>query len=401
MDVKFLADKAQIQFNTNVPLYIVLVGVVVLGIGLLVFKKFDSNVKLVLPIMGGLAMVIGLIFWLGQQKLTIVIDKASQTIQLQEKTSQGVLTSTLPFDNFRALIVQRAVSTSRNTNSGTTSKRISFQIQLQRNDGAMVKLATYRQFKNAYQLVKELKKLVPYQVYIINTPIAEYQTYLNKFKQLEGTQVLDNYDPLLNLSFDGQQTPANIQIPRNPTFVTANHSVGTTYSWSNRKNGATLLLALVFVAGFIMLAQLIPHRGFKLGATIFLGLMTFLVSYATINSFFGKSSLVLASNELTYDTQLFGMRTHHQVWKYHDVAGILSELSNDGDKTLNITSKNGQELVQRMAYQTPENMVSELMGLVLNYKSYFMTVDMSGLRLSERLYLETEISKKITEQRSK
>ena len=400
MDVKFLADKAQIQFNTNVPLYIVLVGVVVVAIGLLVFKKFDNQVRFVLPVMGGMAVVIGLIFWLGQQKLTLIIDKKAQSILLQEKTSEGVLTSTLPFDNFRALIVQRAVSTSRNS-SGTKSQSISFQIQLQRNDGAMVKLATYRQFKNAYGFVKELKKLVPYPTYIINTPIAEYQTYLEKFKQLEGTEVLDNYEPLLNLSFDGTQTPANIQIPKSPTFATLNNSAGTTYRWSNRKNASTLLLALVFVAGFLILAQLIPHRGFKLGATIFMGIMAVIILYATINSFFGKSNLVLSQDQLTYQTQLFGMKTHHQAWNYSDIAGILTELNNDGDKTLNITSKSGQELMQRMAYQSPENLVGELMSLVMSYKSYFMTVDMSGLRLSERLYIDTEISKKVAAKRGK
>ena len=400
MDVKFLADKAQIQFNTNVPLYIVLVGVVVVVVGLLVFKKFDNQVKFVLPIMGGMAVVIGLIFWLGQQKLTLIIDKKAQSILLQEKTSEGVLTSTLPFDNFRALIVQRAVSTSRNS-SGTTSKSISFQIQLQRNDGAMVKLATYRQFKNAYEFVKELKKLVPYPTYIINTPIAEYQIYLDKFKQLEGTKVLENYEPLLNLSFDGKQTSPKIQIPKSPTFATLNNSTGTTYRWSNRKNASMLLLALVFVAGFIMLAQLIPHRGFKLGATIFLGIMTVLVLYATVNSLFGKSSLVLSTGKLTYQTQLFGMKTHNQTWSYSDIAGILTELNNDGDKTLNITSKSGEQLVQRMAYQSPENLMGDLMGLVMNYKSYFMTVDMSGLRLSERLYIDTEISKKLVNRQVK
>ncbi|OJJ15864.1 hypothetical protein BKI52_36710 [marine bacterium AO1-C] len=400
MDVKFLADKAQIQFNTNMPLYIILVGVVVVTIGVLIFKKFDNHVKFVLPIMGGMAMVIGLIFWLSQQKLTLIIDKTAQSIQVQEKTSGEMLTSTLPFDNFRALIVQRAVSTSRNS-SGTTSKSISFQIQLQRNDGAMVKLANYRKFKNAYEFVKELKKLVPYTTYIINTPIAEYQTYLEKFKQLEGVQVLDNYEPLLNLSFDNKQTPAKVQIPKNPAFATLTNSAGTTYRWSNRKNAAVLLLALVFVAGFFMLAQLIPHRGFKLGATIFIVIMGLIISYATINSFFGKSSLVLAQDQLTYRTELFGMKTHNQVWNYSDIAGMLTELSNDGDKTLNITSKSGQELVHRMAYQSPENLVGELMGLVMNYKSYFMTVDMSGLRLSERLYIETEISKKVAERRSK
>ena len=400
MDVKFLADKAQIQFNSNMPLYIVLVGVVVLVVGLLVFKKFDTNVKFVLPIMGGMAVVIGLIFWLTQQKLTLIIDKKAQNIQVQEKTSQGTLTSTLPFDNFRALIVQRAVSTSRNS-SGTTNKSISFQIQLQRNDGAMVKLATYRKFKNAYEFVKELKKLVPYKVYIINTPISEYQTYIQKFKQLEGTQVLDNYEPLLELSFDGKQTPAKVQIPKNPGFDTLNNSAGTTYQWSNRKNVSVLLLALVFVGGFLMLAQLIPHRGFKLGATIFMGIMAVLVLYATVNSLFGKSSLILVKDKLTYQTQLFGMKTHHQVWSFNDIAGILSELSNDGDKTLNLTSKSGQDLLHRMAYQSPENLVGDLMNLVMSYKSYFMTVDISGLRLSERLYIELEISKKVIENRSK
>lgn len=395
MNTKFLADRAELHFNSYIPLYIMLAGIVVLVIGLLIFKKFDSNIKFVVPVMGGMALVIGAVFWLTRQNLVLIIDKKAQNIQIQEKTNEGTLTSTLPFDNFRALVVQRAVSTSRNNSSGTTSKSISFQIQLQRNDGAMIELATYHRFKNAYEFVQKLKTLVPYKVYIINTPIEEYQTYLKKFEQLEDTQLLDSYEPLLNFKFEQKPTAAQIQLPAMTSFAKQKNSQGTTYQWNNRKNIWTLLLVLIFIGGFIILIQMIEHRTFKLIANIFMGIVGLAAFYALLNSMFGSSSLRFDQQQLTYQNELFGMKTTNQSWDYSNIAGIMSKLNDSGDRSLNLSSKMGQDLLQRLAYDAPENLMSDLMGLVMNYKSYFMTIDMSGLLLSERLHLEQEISQKV------
>lgn len=394
MDTKFLADKAEFHFNSNVPLYILLTGIVILVVGLLVFKKFDNNLKLVLPIMGGMAIAIGAIFWLSRQHLVLIIDKQKQHILLQEKTSEGILNSTLPFDNFRALVVQRAVSTSKSNNSSGTSRSISFQIQLLRNDGAMVKLATHRQFKNAYSFVEKIKKLLPYKTYIINTPTEEYQAYITKFKQLEDVEILSDFEPLLTTRFDDKQTPAKIQLPKNTSFSQKKNSAGTTYTWGNRKNVWTMLLALVFFTGFVFFAQLINQSTVKLVINIFVGIIGLALLYGLVNSMFGKSSLQFGSQQLTYQNVLFGMKTVNQSWNYNDIAGILSELDDSGDRPVNLSSKMGQDLMHRMAYQTPESLASDILGLVMNYKSYFMTIDMNGLRLSERLYIEQEIGKR-------
>ena len=343
--------------------------------------------------MGGMAIAIGAIFWLSKQHMVLVVDKKAQHILLQEKTSEGILSSTLPFDNFRALVVQRAVSTSKSSNSGT-SKSISFQIQLLRNDGAMVKLATYSRFKNAYSFVEKLKKLVPYKTYIINTPTEEYQTYITKFKQLEGVEVLSDFEPLFATKFDGTQTPAKIQLPKNTSFTQKKNSAGTIYEWNNRKNVWTMLLAVVFVTGFVFFAQIVNHRTVKLVINIFTAIIGLALLYGLINSMFGKNSLQFGSRQLTYQNVLFGMKTVDQSWSYSDIAGILSELDDSGDRTVNLSSKMGQELILKMAYESPASLMNDMMELVMNYKSYFMTIDMNGLRLSERLYIEQEIGKK-------
>lgn len=399
MNTKFLADKAEIHFNTSVPLYIIAVSIIVLVVGILVFKKMQAPNQYVLPLMGAMGFVIGLIFWLSKQNVTLVIDKKTQRIQIQEKTKQGVLTSTLPFDNFNSLIVQRAVSVSRNS-SGSSSKSVSFQIQLKRNDGAMVKLATYRQLNNAYEFVQKLKKLLPYPVYIIDAPMEQYKAALQKFKQLEGAQVLDDFTPLLKSHLNEQQTAPQIQLPNAPSFSQIQNSEGTSYQWSNRKNVVVMLLGLVFIIGFIFFVQLIEHKGIKLGVNIFLGLICVAMVAGIVNNALGKSYLIFGKQQLTHKNILFGKTLSKQSWNYSQIAEIMSELSTQGDQTIHLSSKSGQDLLHQLAHQSPETLISQMMGLISNYKSYFMTIDVSGLLLSERLYLELEIAKKMTHSHS-
>lgn len=399
MNTKFFADKAEIHFNTSVPVYIIVISVIVLVTGILVFKKMQAPNQYVLPLMGAMGIVIGLIFWLSQQKISLVIDKNAQSIEIKEHTKQGVLTSTLPFDNFNALIVQRAVSVSRNS-SGSSSKSVSFQVQLKRNDGAMVKLATYSQMHKAYEFVRQLKTLVPYPIYIIDAPMEQYKAALQKFKQLEGAQVLEDFTPLLKANLNEQQTPAKIQIPKSPSFSQVQNLAGTTYQWSNRKNVAVMLLGLVFITGFIFFVQLIDHKAVKIGVNIFLGFICLAMVAGIVNSAFGKSHLIFGKQKLTYQTVIFGKTINNQSWEYSQIAEIMSELSTQGDQTIQLSSQSGQALLQQLAYQSPENLISQMMGLISNYKSYFMTVDVSGLSLSERLYLELEIAKKMTHSQS-
>jgi hypothetical protein len=399
MNTKFFADKAEIHFNTSVHLYIIIVSVIVLVTGILVFKKMQAPNQYVLPLMGAMGTVIGLIFWLSQQKISLVIDKNTQNIEIKEHTKQGVLTSTLPFDNFNALIVQRAVSVSRNS-SGSSSKSVSFQIQLKRNDGAMVKLATYSQMNKAYEFVRQLKTLVPYPIYIIDAPMEQYKNALQKFKQLEGAQILEDFTPLLKAHLNEQQTPAKIQLPKTPSFSQTQNSAGATYQWSNRKNVAVMLLGLVFITGFIFFVQLIDHKAVKLGVNIFLGLICLAMIAGIVNSAFGKSHLIFGKQKLTYQSVIFGKTINHQSWEYSQIAEIMSELSTQGDQTIHLSSQSGQALLQQLAYQSPENLISQMMGLISNYKSYFMTIDVSGLSLSERLYLELAIAKKMTHSQS-
>ncbi|EAY28591.1 hypothetical protein [Microscilla marina] len=400
MNTKFLTDRAEVHFNTSTHLYIILVSVLVLIVGVLALKKLEAPNKYILPLMGAMGIVIGFIFWFTKQNVMLVIDKKAQTIQIQEKTKQGLLTSTLPFDNFNALIVQRAVSISRNNSAGTSSKSVSFQIQLKRNDGAMVKLATYHQLNNAYEFVSKLKKIVPYQVYIIDAPMEEYKTGVQKLKQLEGAQVLDDYTPLLKSHLTTQQTPAKIQLPTSPGFDKTHNAEGTTYQWSNRKNIAVMLLGVIFITGFIFLIQLIDHKGIRLGANIFMGLICLAMVAGLINSAFGTSYLHLGKQQLTHKSVLFGKTIGSQSWNYSQLAEIMSELGTQGDQSIQLSSKKGQDLLHQLAHSSPENLVSQMMGLISHYKSYFMTIDVSGLLLSERLYLELEIAKKMTQSQS-
>lgn len=399
MNTKFFADKAEIHFNTSVHLYIIIISVIVLIAGILVFKKMQAPNQYVLPLMGAMGLVIGSIFWVSQQKISLVIDKNAQSIQIKEHTKQGVLTSTLPFDNFNALIVQRTVSVSRNS-SGSSSKSVSFQVQLKRNDGAMVKLATYSQINKAYEFVRQLKTLVPYPIYIIDAPMKQYKVALQKFKQLEGAQVLEDFTPLLKAHLNEQQTPAKIQIPKAPSFSQTQNSAGTTYQWSNRKNVAVMLLGLVFITGFIFFVQLIDHKTIKIGVNIFLSFICLAMIAGIVNSAFGKSNLIFGEQKLTYKTVIFGKTINNQSWEYRQIAEIMSELSTQGDQTIQLSSQSGQALLHQLAYQPPEALISQMMGLISNYKSYFMTIYVSGLSLSERLYLELAIAKKMTHSQS-
>lgn len=368
------------------------IGLLSLTLGLFFFKKIPAKIRYILPTFGVMFVIAGLLSWFTEHNILLKITK--NKISIEEQISGKNLKNILEIESFAHLEVMKAVSINQNTN-GSQSESISFVLQMMRKNASPLHVFESQNLDKIYEVSQKIESLTKLKLYIIAGQEMESESFFAKFSNLKNVRFSKKY-PVEGFKVNFK-TSSKQELPQN---VLLQKEDNTSFSWTNRKNIGTVLLfgGIIFLFFFLMHKVIIPNRGWKLPIIIAYVILCVLALAWLLTftfSIFGKSNLTLEDNKISYKTLIFGQTLYEQHNDYKQVASIMNEINPNQSGSLQLFTHKGYKLFGNLATKKPENMISSMIDLTLNMKSYFMQIDVSVLTVAERLYLEQEIQKKI------
>lgn len=403
MKTTLLNDKIIIDFHSYFSLILLLIGGLLLLTGIILLGKVPEKIKYLLPIFGGMFFLTGVLVWYSSYKIQVAIDKKMQQVLITEKVKGQELQSSIPLKNFRQIEIHKKVSLHKNS-SGTTQKSITYSVHLRQYNGSSILLISYGNLNRLYNFVKALKKIVSLDIVVFSGSDPALVDVLDKMKSIEGVRVVQDTKEMITAFQKGTTTAPQLSLPKYSTVHFVKAQGMDTVTWPTQSSLVVVGLIGGVLAGFFALLHLlvIPDKGFSLpviigyGILVVVGILWLLMLLAAL---FGKSMLTINRQEVVYQTQIAGIQTYHQRLNLQEIHALYSSINQSEDKTLQLFTEKGNDLMERMMRQPPENIGMELFQVLMDYKSYLMSVDVSTFTIGERLKLEQVISQRISRAR--
>lgn len=393
--MEILENEVIIQSSHWFKYVFFIIATLTLSLGLFFFKKIPLKIRYILPVFGGMFIIVGFLSWFAEHHISLKI--RSDKVNIEEQINGEKFINTLDMTEFSHLEVMKAISVSRKSNN-SQSESIRFVLQMMRKNASPLQIYESQDLERIFHLSQKVQTLTKLKLYVIANQRIESESFFAKFKKSEGIKFSKKY-PIesFKASFD-IENQRNLSQKSLLQKTAKNSSIS--FSWTNRKNIIIISLfgSIIFLFFFLMHKVIIPSRGWKIPITIgyvFLWILGLLWFITFIFSIFGKSSLTLEKEKVIYQTNIFGQTLYKQKTDYKNIASIINEINPNQSGVLQILTHKGYQLFGDLATKETEDMISTMMDLAFNMKNYLMQIDVSVLTIAERLYLEQEIQKKI------
>ena len=380
METKISENLIEIWYRDRSLYYFLAAGILILLIGLFLFRfdKIPDPLKYIFTGFGFFFSLFALAFLFNFHTLFLEIDALKKELRLTE----GKKTTVFPFSDFRNLILQRSVSTSKDSKPGQVRTTINRELLLERKSGSSLVLV--KDPGNLGTLIHKVLKISDLKLILRSAPDKESAAFFRKWSDLgqaAGTEI----PPGIGENRDETGSRIRIALPDSPAFTEEKMAGKTVFSWSNRTLKSLLMLmsGIAFLGSGFFLAR---HFDQSLMAGIF-GVFLLFFLFALFSAFVARQRLEIGPEKVSFSADFFGKQTNLREIELKKIHSLRSELNKNSAPVLVLATEKGMKIFTGAEQPNP-------VAMLFNLTDYFLQIDVVQLSVAERLYIEAEILEK-------
>ena len=372
--MKSIASFSENSLNIRTPIAKLLLfsvfSLLLLAAGIYFFNRIYPFDHLFIGL-GILLVSGGLFFMLNTKYYKIHFNEEPGYLSLVESTGWEISPLKIPFKYFTEILMQYTLNNKR---------KAEYEIILKNRLGSMLLIAKFNNEKEAKNFAAKME--------------ASLGLPLNIRSDIE----------LDSINRKHPYNPYPLFLPEGSSVNVIERRDGVSISWKVKYHPLQVVFILGIYYGFfhILHFSVIPSGDLNIAAGIViytaLGILLSLLITALLSSFFGRNYVIISKENIRSFRSFFGRKSGEQQIKKEDIAIIRSTIE-PTNETIIIASRKGigalNNLLKKFVLGTKD--IKKVLEIddIISIKDEIIRVDVSTLRLVEKLYIDQFILKNL------